>query len=111
MVYCPKCGAKNEEDAKYCVNCGAALYLEEKKEKRGGPCFGEPERRVEEECFGLPHGGAIAGAVFGVFIIIIGIAIAFGQDVGRLIGPFVLIVVGLLVILGAIYALRRRRQD
>jgi len=25
MVYCSKCGTKNEEDAKECVNCGASL--------------------------------------------------------------------------------------
>jgi len=26
MVYCPKSGQRNEDDAKYCKNCGAALY-------------------------------------------------------------------------------------
>jgi len=74
MVYCPKCGTKNEEDVKFCVNCGAALYAEEKRERRRTTCFGA-ERRREDECFGLPHGGAIAGVIFGAFIILIGIAL------------------------------------
>jgi uncharacterized membrane protein YvbJ len=26
MVNCPKCGTKNEDNAKYCSNCGVALY-------------------------------------------------------------------------------------
>ena len=25
MVYCTKCGTKNEDEAKVCVNCGATL--------------------------------------------------------------------------------------
>ena len=25
MVHCPKCWTNNEENAKYCVKCGAAL--------------------------------------------------------------------------------------
>ena len=25
MVYCPKCGTKNEDDATFCKSCGASL--------------------------------------------------------------------------------------
>ena len=109
MVYCPKCGTKNEEDAKFCVKCGAELYPEKREEKREeDTCFGPREKRVEEECFGIPHGGAIAGILVGAFIILLGLAIAFGLDVGRWIGPFILVAVGLLIIIGAIIGLRRR---
>ena len=31
-MYCGECGTKNEKDAKFCENCGAALEQEEKKE-------------------------------------------------------------------------------
>jgi len=109
MVYCAKCGAQNKDEAKFCINCGAALYPEKKIEKREETCFGEPEKRMEEGCFGLPYGGVIVGIVAGVFIILLGLAIAFGQDVGRWAGPFILIVVGLLIVAGALYGLRRRR--
>lgn len=98
MVTCTKCGAENEEGAQYCVNCGASFYPE------------KMSRRREEECFGLPQGGAIAGIVFGAFIIIIGLSLAFGIDIGRWIGPFIMIVVGVLIVIGAIYGLGRKRS-
>lgn len=108
MVYCPKCGTKNEEDATFCVKCGAALYPEKREEKREDSCFGPREKRVEDECFGIPYGGAIVGILVGAFIIILGLAIAFGQDITRWIGPFILVAVGLLIIIGAIIGLSRR---
>ena len=110
MVHCMKCGKGNEEGALFCVNCGASLYPKERREKHekeGERCFG-PERHVEEECFGLPYGGAIAGVVFGLFIIIIGFAIFLGQDVWRWIWPFAVIVVGILIVAGALYGMTRR---
>lgn len=108
MLTCARCGARNEEDAKFCVSCGASLYSVERGEKCGDNCFGQPERRIEEECFGLPYGGAIAGIVFGVFIILLGLAIAFGVDIGRWIGPFILITIGVLIIAGVIYRTRSK---
>ena len=27
MVYCSKCGVKNDDDARFCVNCGAPLFI------------------------------------------------------------------------------------
>jgi len=108
VVTCPKCGTKNEEDAKFCVSCGAALYPVTSGEKREDTCFGQPERRVEEECFGLPHGGAIVGLIVGVFIILLGLAVAYGIDIGKWIGPFILIVIGILIVAGVIYRLSRR---
>ena len=107
MVICTKCGKENEEDAKFCFNCGATLHPEERK-KRGDTCFGE--RRPEEECFRIPYGGAIAGIIAGVFIILIGLAIAFEIDIWRWIGVFILLIIGILVIVGATYGLRRRRE-
>ncbi len=77
MVYCSKCGTKNEEDAKYCTKCGANLEVSREKRferraeewgedigkraERWGEQFG---KRAEEECFGLPNGGAIAGIIW-----------------------------------------------
>jgi uncharacterized membrane protein YvbJ len=47
MVYCPECGAENEEDATYCAKCGAPL-----KEGLGRPYYrrrGEKDEKSEKE--------------------------------------------------------------
>jgi len=109
MVYCTKCGTKNEEDAVVCVKCGASL---------AGARAWRPERRrrekEEQECFGLPHGGAIAGLVFGAIIIIAGLLFAL-QEWNVIeeinwdqIWPFIIIIFGILVVAGAIYGYSRR---
>lgn len=75
---------------------------------RDDPCFG-PSSREERECFGIRYGGVIVGLIFGFFIIIIGITLVLGQDIGRYIGPAFVIILGLLIIAGALSALSRRR--
>lgn len=103
MVYCSKCGKQNEEGAEFCVDCGAALYAEVSEKKQD-----ERERRRENECFGLPRGGAVFGLFIGVIIIVLGLQQVFGFNID--LGPLVIIVVGLLFIAGAIYGLVRRRS-
>lgn len=103
MVYCPKCGKKNEEDAKFCSACGTPL-----QETRGDTCFGQPEERYREECFGIPHGGLIVGVIFGTLLIIIGISAILKIDIGYIIGPFIMITIGVLIIVGAIYKTRQK---
>ncbi|MCW4020570.1 MAG: zinc-ribbon domain-containing protein [Candidatus Bathyarchaeota archaeon] len=109
MVYCTRCGTQNEEGARFCVNCGASLYPKKRGEKEEGTCFG-PKEPEKEECFGLPYGGAIVGIIFGVFIILLGFATWLGYDIWRLIGPSAAIVIGILIVAGAIYGLRRRSK-
>ena len=103
MVYCTKCGTKNEEDVVVCVKCGASLAA--------APAW-RPERRrrekEEQECFGLPHGGAIVGLVIGIVIILAGISWLAGIDIGRYIWPLVVIVFGILIVAGALYGYSRR---
>jgi len=111
LVYCTKCGAKNEDDAAVCAQCGAPLQVSrrEKRYRSGDECFGPHEGRVEDECFGLPHGGAIAGIVFGIIIVFIGLAIFSGfTDVWNLLWPLMLVIIGILIIAGAIYGMRRK---
>ncbi len=108
MVYCTKCGTKNEEDAVACVKCGASL---------AGPTWRRERRRrekEEQECFGLPHGGAIAGLLFGAIIIIAGLLFALQEwDIIEEINwdhiwPFIIIAFGILMVAGAIYGYTRR---
>lgn len=125
MVYCSKCGEKNSEDGKYCIKCGANLEglqeknLEENFEKsieKSAEQFGERMekwgedfgKRAENECFGLPRGGAIFGLFIGIIIIIVGLQQVFEWNID--VGPFAIIIVGLLFAVGAIYGLTRRRS-
>ena len=122
MVYCTKCGTKNEEDAKHCVQCGADLEVprEKKFEERieeWGEEFGKRAeewgeqfgKRVENEGFGLPHGGAIFGLIIGVIIVLVGLSWFIGVDWGRYFFPLAVIAFGLLIVAGALYGFRRRR--
>lgn len=116
MVYCVNCGAENEENAEVCVKCGAPLHVPKRATtRRKDNCFGpREEKRFEEECFGLPYGGAIFGIIFGAMILIFGIAwvistaIGIEIDVWRFIGPAMVIIIGILIIAGVAYGLSRR---
>jgi uncharacterized membrane protein YvbJ len=109
MVYCPKCGTKNEDTADFCVNCGASL-------RTGTVASRQYERRrAEQECFGLPHGGAIVGVIFGTIILIWGISMLL-QQTGIIAQPFdfwfiIIIVIGILIVAGAIYKITRPRTN
>jgi len=96
MVICTKCGVKNEDEAKFCINCGANLH--------GG------ERRYErsrDECFGLPNSGAIVGIVFGLLIIFWGLSTFFNFEINIM--AILVIIFGILIVAGAIYKLIRRK--
>jgi len=121
MVYCTKCGTKNEEDVQYCSKCGASLGVSqekkvEKRAKEWGEEFGRRAeewgeqfgRRAEEECFGLPHGGAIVGLIIGLIIILAGFSWLAGIDIGRYVWPLVVIIFGILIVAGALYGYSRR---
>jgi uncharacterized membrane protein YvbJ len=111
MVYCVKCGTKNADDAIECTKCGAVLQASrsERRRRSEDACFGSSERRdVESECFGLPHGGAIVGIIFGVLVVIIGLAILSGVTIWNYFGPIIMVIIGTLIVIGALYGLRRR---
>ena len=101
MVYCTKCGTKNEEDAVVCVKCGASLVAR--------PAWRRERRRPEKECFGLPYGGAIVGLIIGVIIIVAGISWLLPEDISFEWWPIIVIVFGLLIVAGAMYGFRRRQ--
>ncbi|MBE0512491.1 zinc-ribbon domain-containing protein [Candidatus Bathyarchaeota archaeon] len=121
MVYCTKCGTKNEEDVEFCVKCGANLWVSrekrlERRAKEWGEEFGRRAeewgeqfgRRAEKECFGLPHGGAIVGLIVGVIIILLGVSFVLGIEIWNYLWALIIIVIGILIVAGAIYSLRRR---
>ncbi|MDH5267400.1 MAG: hypothetical protein OEW62_06940 [Candidatus Bathyarchaeota archaeon] len=70
-------------------------------------------KRAEQECFGLPHGGAIFGLFIGIIITLAGTVFVL-QEMGvivegfALLWPFFVIIFGILFVAGAVYALTRR---
>jgi uncharacterized membrane protein YvbJ len=103
MVYCVKCGTENPDDARVCTKCGAKLYTAEESRHY---------RRMEDECMGIPRGSAIVGLAIGL-IILLGGAIWLLQEAGLItknvdVWPFAVIIFGVLIIVGALYGLRRR---
>ncbi len=100
MVYCTNCGTKNDEDATVCVKCGKPLI--------GSQPMRQYRRRKEDECFGLPHGGAIVGLIIGIIIILWGISYIAEIDFGGYFGAFIIIIFGILIVAGAIYKFGRK---
>lgn len=119
MVYCTECGTKNEDSRKSCSKCGANLEGSPEKsfERRAedwGEQFGRRAekwgedfgKRTEEQCFGLPHGGAIIGLIIGTIIILLGVFWIAGI-VWEQFWPLVIVIFGVLIIAGAVYKLIR----
>ncbi len=98
MVYCTKCGTQNADDARVCSKCGASLYA-----------IGEREhyRRMESECFGIPRGGTVVAIAIGIIIVLWGLFAIFAPDVN--VWPIAVIIFGILIVVGALYGLSRRR--
>jgi len=109
MVYCPKCGTQNDDAADFCTKCGASLRTGTVSSRR------LERRKAEQECFGLPHGGAIAGIVLGAIILLWGISMLL-QQTGVIAETFefwyiIIIVIGILIVTGAIYRITRSRAN
>jgi uncharacterized membrane protein YvbJ len=98
MVYCTKCGTKNEDEATVCGNCQQPLsgYRSMRRERR----------RSEDECFGLPNGGIIFGLIIGLIIILSGVSSLL--DLSFDFWPFIIIIFGALIAVGALYKYNRK---
>jgi uncharacterized membrane protein YvbJ len=70
MVYCQKCGTKNDDDAEFCKKCSTALKGTGKITKK------EQDDKCEEEC-AVGKQSPFAKVFWGALIIIIGLAILF----------------------------------
>jgi len=123
MVYCPKCGNQVEENMTFCPRCGAPLKVEapvravrrdEKAEKNEK---GEKQEKQESEK-GEKHEkgefGFIGWLIGGLILIVIG-AMAFlnikYNFVSTAVGwALVLLVIGVIIIIAAIYLVMRARK-
>ena len=126
MPYCPKCGTKIREEMAFCPKCGAALKVEqppteavsapapyraekaEKHEKREKEEKGETREKEEKaEKHEKREFGVIGPLVGGLILIFVGFL--FYLQVTGFLGRQVasalfLVIVGILIIVGALYA-------
>lgn len=70
MVYCSRCGTKNDDDAKFCKKCGAMMG--------GPPRFHDKEweDRCDEECSGK-HKTPLWTSFWIIILILVAIGIIF----------------------------------
>jgi uncharacterized membrane protein YvbJ len=65
MAYCPKCGRKNEDDAKFCQGCGVPLTPEARVQRH------DYDRECNEECSGRQHSPVWLYFLVAVLVLII----------------------------------------
>jgi hypothetical protein len=118
MPNCPKCGSKVDEEMSFCPKCGAPLKAAqpsaetrpapapirgEKAEKHEKREKGEKTERHEKREFGF-----IFPFLGGIILILLGLVSYlrvtgfFGREIE---GAIVLIVIGVVIIIGTLYAL------
>lgn len=126
MPYCPKCGAKVSDEMAFCPKCGATLKAEkppvaaapapappiaEKAEKAEKREKGEKtEKREKEEKHEKGEFGILAPLIGGLILIFLGL-MSYLQITGILRREVAwasfLIIIGVVIIVGALYATRR----
>lgn len=95
-----KCGYKNADEATVCAQCGAPLYPTPPQQI-------SEYRRHEDECFGIPRFGSVIALIFGFILIIMGLNAFLPQQYRIEWGPLFLIIIGLLIVMGALLGRRR----
>ena len=126
MSYCPKCGNQVDETMTFCPRCGASLKMEpsarpvppptyrrgEKSEKGEKHEKNEPEKGEKHE---KGEFGFIGWLIGGIIVIVIGV-FAYARAVGFITSPvenaLVLLIIGVAVILVAVWlsTMARRRH-
>ena len=103
MVYCTRCGTNNSDDARVCSNCGAPLYATGRSQDM---------ERIEGECFGIPTRSIYFGVAIGLIIIFFGVFTLLQQSnilpANLELWPFIIMIFGILIIVGAITRRSRR---
>lgn len=124
MSYCPKCGAKIEEEMAFCPRCGAPLKVAqvqerrverrieekaEKREKKEKREKGEKHEKYEKREFGF-IGPLVGGLILIFFGLMFYLQVA-GYRVWEFLWASFLIIAGLIIIVAVIYAstIARRR--
>ncbi len=99
--FCTKCGKENLDDALFCTSCGSSMVSSHEPHMHRGS-------RRDEEFFIAPMGGSIAGIVFGIFLIFVGMTLFSGWAWNwTLVGASFLLLLGSLIVVATLYFRRR----
>jgi len=100
-LFCTKCGKENLDDALFCTGCGSSIASSHETHAHS-------ERHMDREYFIAPMGGSIAGIVFGIFLIFVGMTLFAGWVWNwTLVGASFLLLLGSLIVVAALYFRRR----
>lgn len=122
MPYCPKCGAEVSEEMAFCPKCGAPLkaeqppieatpptrYRHEKEEK--AEKHEKEEKREKTEKYEKREFGVIGPLIAGLFLVFLGFMSylkVMGHPVWEIGWALFFVIIGILIIFGAILASRR----
>ena len=108
MVYCTKCGNKNDENAQFCRVCGAPIHVSYTRYQRYEKH--EKEENVGRDlCFGAHRRGYIWGIIFGGLLILWGVVAVIGAIYNIHIDfwPLILIIIGIIILANAINRYQR----
>lgn len=116
MAYCPKCGAKVEEEMVFCPSCGAPLKMEKPAEALPvqAPQKAEKTEKHEKEEKGQKaekhekrEVGFLGPLIAGLILICIGL-FSYLQIIGvfewKIAAAFLLILIGIIIIIVGVYA-------
>ena len=79
-IFCPECGSKNENEAKFCLKCGARINLEDDNNAHRNGL----ER--ENPLYEIFSNGGAPGIAVGAIIVFLGVMFSLGDDFASMIG-------------------------
>jgi len=109
MLYCPKCGEKISEEMTFCPKCGASLKATQPPAEARMATYRRHEKEEKEEK-GEKHEkrqysfiGPLIGGLILIFIGLTSYLEITGAVDRRVVWAFFFVVIGLLIIIGALY--------
>lgn len=119
-IFCPECGSENENEAKFCLKCGAQINLDDDNNAHRNAL------RRENPLYEIFSSGGASGIVIGAIIVFIGVMFSLGDDfasmmgnwgesfgrffadnVGTSIGASMAIVIGFIIVASSLYGKTR----
>jgi hypothetical protein len=123
MAFCPKCGAEVSDDMAFCPKCGAQIkgaqavsppdWRSERRDRRREEKAEKNEKQEKGEKYEKrehPFTGPLIGGLILILLGVVSYLQILGYNLWQYIWPFILIIIGLAVLLGALARMARKRN-